>query len=202
MGICYITGAGEGFSPFSPTERDLVIAADGGYETLKRHGISPNLVVGDFDSLGEPPQGETVIRHPVMKNDTDMLLAVRLGFERGFRRFVLYGGTGGRPDHTLANIQTLIYISKNGGEGVLESETQHITAITNRKIDFPGTPHGKLSVFADSTAEGVTEQGLLYSLSDQTLTSSFPIGVSNEFCSAPASVEVKNGTLIIFWDRQ
>ena len=202
MKTCYIIGAGEEFQPFSPRTDDLVIAADGGYRYLKKNDIRPALIVGDFDSLGAPPEGIETIRHPVMKNDTDMLLAVKIGFEQGYRHFVLSGGMGGRLEHTIANLQTLIYIAQNGGNGVLEGEKQKITAITNSKYFFPGSPRGGISVFADGTAKGATETGLLYPLQNAVVRSAFPIGVSNEFTSVPASVEVKNGTLLIFWDRQ
>lgn len=202
MKTCYIVGAGEEFQPFSPQADDLVIAADGGYRHQKKHNIRPALIVGDFDSLGVPPEGIETIRHPVRKNDTDMILAVKIGFERGYRQFVLSGGMGGRLEHTVANLQTLIYIAKNGGNGVLEGEKQKITAITNSKYFFPGSPRGGISVFADGVAEGVTETGLLYPLQNAIVRSSFPIGVSNEFTGVPASVEVRNGTLLIFWDRQ
>ena len=56
-------------------------------------GISPNGILGDFDSLGHAPEGERVIRHPVEKDDTDMLLAVRTGMEAGCRDFIIYGGS-------------------------------------------------------------------------------------------------------------
>ena len=93
MATCYIYGA----MPCGSTEKlekgDLLIAADGGYAYLQ--GQKPDLVVGDFDSLGYVPEGEQIIRHPVQKDDTDMLLAVREGLKRGYRKFVLYGGIGG-----------------------------------------------------------------------------------------------------------
>ena len=199
---CYIVGAGEGFVPFTPGKEDLVIAADGGYRILQQNGIKPDLTVGDFDSLGDPPEQEEVIRHPVMKNDTDTLLAVRIGLERGYLRFVLTAGTGGRLEHTLANLQTLIFISQNGGEGFLKSPGQTAAAITDRKICFDETYRGGISVFADGKAEGVTEEGLLYQLDKVVLESSFPIGVSNEFTGKPAFVEVKKGTLILLWDEK
>ena len=75
--------------------------------------------VGDFDSLGQVPEGENIVRHPVMKDDTDMMLAVKLGLERGYTRFHIYGGMGGRTDHTIANIQTLAYIAGRGASAFL-----------------------------------------------------------------------------------
>ena len=85
----------------------LVIAADGGLAHLKAQGAAPDLTVGDFDSLGYVPDGN-VIRHPPEKDDTDTMLALRLGLERGYDTFVLYGCLGGRMDHAYANFQAVL----------------------------------------------------------------------------------------------
>ena len=90
MATCYIYGAMPSGSTEKLEEGDLLIAADGGYAYLQ--GQKPDLVVGDFDSLGYVPEGVQIIRHPVQKDDTEMLLAVREGLKRGYRKFVLYGG--------------------------------------------------------------------------------------------------------------
>ena len=76
--ICYIVGAAslDGVR-LSPRPGDYVIAADGGYRTLKARGIEPDFVMGDFDSLGYRPDHPNVETHPVMKDDTDLGLAVR-----------------------------------------------------------------------------------------------------------------------------
>ena len=99
--VCYIICALPQNHHFSPAPGDLVIAADGGYAHMG--GIKPDLVVGDFDSLGYVPDGESVVRHPAEKDDTDTMLAARIGIERGYRTFLLLGGVGGRLDHTLRN---------------------------------------------------------------------------------------------------
>ena len=76
--ICYIVGAAslDGVR-LSPRPGDYVIAADGGYRTRKARGIEPDFVMGDFDSLGYRPDHPNVETHPVMKDDTDLGLAVR-----------------------------------------------------------------------------------------------------------------------------
>ena len=120
MGICHIVGAGEmGGARISVAPGDFLIAADAGYRAVRAQGWKPDLVVGDFDSLGEEPAGETVVRHPVMKDDTDMMLAVRIGLARGYQEFTLYGALGGRLDHTIANMQVLQHLAGRGARGVL-----------------------------------------------------------------------------------
>ena len=105
MKTCYIVGAGEVTElSFDPEEEDLVIACDGGYEYCKKWNKKVNLVIGDFDSLGYVPEHPNVIRLKPEKDDTDTACAIRAGLEQGFQRFIVYGGTGGRISHTIANI--------------------------------------------------------------------------------------------------
>ena len=87
--VCYIVCALPQNHPFQPESGDLVIAADGGYAQMG--GVRADLVVGDFDSLGYVPESENVVRHPVEKDDTDTMLAARIGLDRGYRAFLLLG---------------------------------------------------------------------------------------------------------------
>lgn len=203
-GICHIVAAGESPLPrFAPGQGDLVIAADAGYEALTRLGLRPDLAVGDFDSCAVPVTGVPVIRHPAIKDETDTVLAVRTGFERGFDTFLIYCGLGGRLDHTLANLQTLVHIAKRGGRGFLVGDAEHACAVTDGEMTFPPTARGNLSVFAaDGDAFGVTLRGLFYPLTDARVTTDFPIGVSNLFTGAPARVAVQSGTLLVLWSGE
>ena len=200
MSICYIFGAADGLpDKFIKKDEDIVIAADSGRNHLEKLGATPDMAVGDFDSLGFVPDCAEVIRHPVMKDDTDTMLAVKTGIERGYTEFVIYGGVGGRPDHTFANYQTLCYISRRGGRGFLCFNGYTACCITNSKINFSGGD-GTVSVFAMSgKALGVTLEGVLYPLENAELDYSFPLGVSNEFTESPAEISVTSGTLLIIW---
>lgn len=189
--------------PLPPVpENTLVIAADRGLAHLEKRGIVPHLIVGDFDSLGRIPQGEHIIRHPVEKDDTDMMLAVKTGLEQGCRRFLLYGGLGGRLDHTYSNLQTLVYLARHGASGWLLGQGMAVTALRNGRMDFAPGRDGALSVFCpDGEARGVTLTGLYYPLHDAVLTSAFPLGVSNQFTGQAASVSVEDGTLLLMWEQ-
>lgn len=202
MKTCYIFSAAEGLPKnFKKGKDDIVIAADAGYKHLKKLNIAPDIVVGDFDSLGFIPEGSKIIRHPVKKDDTDTLLAVKTGLENGYKRFVLYGSVGGRLDHTFANVQTLNFIAENGGMGFICGEDFCITSIKNSTISFSSLKGGNLSVFsAFGTAYGVTIKGLLYEVENTVIKADFPIGVSNEFVGKNAEISVKDGTLNIFFD--
>jgi thiamine pyrophosphokinase len=199
--ICYIFGAGERFGNPPPTVRgDFVIAADGGYDYAVSCGITPDLLIGDFDSISAIPKFDNTITLPKIKNDTDMSAAIKEGYKKGYRTFHIYGGTGGRTAHTLANIQSIADIAQRGGRGFLFDKDGVITVIHNSHIEFGADAKGFISAFAfGEIAEGVTETGLKYSLSEATLRNTYPLGVSNEFCGKPSRISVKNGTLIIIY---
>lgn len=202
--ICYIVGAGEDFGlDFTPRAEDMVVAADAGYRRLQEVGIRPQAVVGDFDSLGAAPAGEQVITLPKIKDITDTWAAIRLGMERGYRRFFLYGCTGGRFEHTLANLQTVADLARQGMECRLFDKTQVITAISGGSIHFGPERRGFVSVFSHTDeCTGVTIQGLKYTLDNARLNNHFPLGVSNEFLGVPSSVTIGTGTAILVYDRK
>lgn len=179
-----------------------IIAADGGLRHTRQLGITPHMVIGDFDSLGYTPEGANV--YPVEKDDTDAMLAVRLGLEKGFREFLIYGGLDGpRLDHTVANFQTLQYLADHGACGYLIGASTIASVIKNGTLRFPEGTDGTISVFClGADAVGVTEQGLYYTLHNGTLTSGFPLGVSNHFTGCPAEISVVNGSLLVLWDRK
>ena len=199
---CFIAGAGEFCGGELPAAGDYVIAADGGYLGLVAHGVEPDVVVGDFDSLGELPEHPNVLRCPAEKDDTDMMLAVKEGLARGCDRFVINGGLGGRLDHTLANIQALAYIANSGGRGCLVGRGVRVTAVKDGSLSFGEGASGIVSVFCvGERAEGVTLTGLKYPLTDAVLTGDFPLGVSNEFTGVPATITVRSGTVLVVEER-
>ena len=204
MQDCYLIGAGSFYGLHArPGPGDLLIAADGGCAALKALGLTPDLVVGDFDSLGEAPDFPNVIKLKPEKDETDLAEAVEIGIERGCTEFRIYGGTGGkRTDHTIANLQLLAYLSCKKLHGFLYGENEIFTVITDTQISFPSSMSGYISVFAHSnTCEGVTIKGLKYELDNYTLTNNIALGVSNEFTGTESFIKVKNGTLIIVYPK-
>ncbi len=201
-GSCYIIGAGDFFGFVrKPGAGDYVIAADAGYKYCLNEGVTPDLVVGDFDSLGAAPDFPNIVQMPVEKDDTDTLHAMRIGLERGYKRFEIYGGTGGaRADHTLSNLQCLLFLVKNGARGTLYGNGVLYTVIHNESAEFSQEARGDFSVFCfDGQARGVYEEGFKYSLHNAVVTSDFPIGVSNSFTGKPAKISVADGTLILYY---
>lgn len=185
-----------------PGAEDFVIAADGGLRHTQALGIVPQAILGDFDSLGYVPTGAAV--YPVEKDDTDAMLAVRLGLAKGYRQFVIYGGLDGpRLDHTVANFQTLQFLADRGARGYLVGKEHLVTVLKDGALTLPEAREGLLSVFCmGADATGVTIRGAQYELEGGTLTPGFPLGCSNHFVGKRVCISVERGSLLIIWDRQ
>ena len=203
MDTCVIFCAG-GFEKLArqPEETDFVLAEDGGLAHLKNLGMTPHGIIGDFDSLGYVPEGAQVF--PVEKDDTDSMLAVRKGLELGYRRFVLYGALDGeRLDHTVANLQTLCFLADHGACGYLVGLKYMAAVLKNGTFRFPDTAKGILSLFClGAEARGVTLKNLHYPLENGSLTPGYPLGVSNHFTGREGEISVRDGSLLVLWDRE
>ena len=238
MKRCFIVGAGDFYGGFSPSENDLVIAADGGLLHLLQRGIKPDVVIGDFDSLNykafavlldkfleNEEESHTrvkkitkisskseciqamkdtfefceIISHPIEKDETDMYLAYEIGKKKECTIFYLYGGVGGREDHTFANYCLLLKAKNDKNQAFLIGNNTKSFVIENEKVEICGIAGNHVSVFAFGTkAEGVFIKGLKYEADDVTLTTDFPLGVSNSFDeSKKAEISVARGALLI-----
>lgn len=201
---CYIFGAAPISTPLKimPSVCDFIIAADAGLNFLLSQEIKPNLLVGDFDSLGYVPNDTELVRFPTVKDDTDMMLAINEGIKRGYTNFIIYGGMGGKLEFTLANLQILYNIVNIGCSCYFVDNSSLVTAVKNGKIGFDENFRGRISVFAGgSAAYGVTIQGLKYTLFDGVLKCDNPLGVSNEFIGERGYISVKDGIVYIIYDN-
>ena len=186
-----------------PREGDLIIAADAGYQTCRKAGLEPHLLLGDFDSMDQPETTADVVRLPVEKDDTDTMAAVKAALEQGCEEIVIYGGTGGkRLDHTLANLHTLFYIRRRGARGYLYDDDFLWTVIENESITIHREVEwGIVSVFPlCERAEGIDERGFQYPLENAALTAAYPMGVSNHIMEDTAQITVRKGALAVGWE--
>jgi thiamine pyrophosphokinase len=155
--------------------------------------------LGDFDSAPVPTERPDAERLPTEKDDTDTHYAARRALELGCDEVVILGGLGGRLDHTLANMQTLVFLEKQGVHAVLADETTQVNVLLHGTLTVY-RPEGACycSVFPiGERAEEVTLEGLKYPLHDAVLTNVWPVGVSNEFLQDRAHISVRNGGLYI-----
>ncbi len=203
-GRCVILGGG----PLQPQELrclrpgDMVIAADAGRLVAEKAGVTPDILLGDWDSAPPPKTGKEIITLPAEKDDTDTHHAARIAVQRGFAEVLLLGCLGGRLDHTQANLATLLYLTQQGVRSWVVDPATQITALQNGSLVLPQKAGYYFSVFAaDGTAYGVTLQGMKYPLQNATVSAYFPIGVSNEIVEPQASITVTQGTLLLMYSK-
>ena len=199
MSVCYLVGAGDFQRSFTRSASDIIIAADGGYDSLLKFGITPDVLIGDFDSINaDIPTDIDTVKLPKEKDETDMFLAYLEGVKRGYSEFVMLGATGGRLDHTFANLSLLLYARERGHRVRIVDGQSEIICIKNEAVELKGNVGDTLSVFAFGTQSlGVCIKGAKYEVEGATLSPSFPLGVSNEFLEGAARISVDDGALLI-----
>ncbi len=178
---------------------DFVICADRGYAFAKAAGITPKLIVGDFDSCREElPDNCEIVTLPVEKDDTDTARAVDLALERGFDEITILGAVGGRLDHSLANLCLLSYISSKGGRGELLSEKERIVYLTKGEYSFDSLKGLTFSLFPFGCPEVEVEYfGAKYSDGIYCLTGEKPQGVSNIFSENHSVIRIYRGAAVL-----
>ncbi len=174
----------------------IIIAADGGYDNALRLGIMPDLFVGDMDSVTEKVDIEKVMLNKE-KDFTDTEIAIEEAVLRGYNRIDIYGATGTRLDHTLANIFIMKkYLSRNVDVRIIDSHNK-MRAIRGDNA-FSGLKGKTVSFIpADTVVSGVTLSGFKYPLSDRDVEIGTTLTVSNIAVSDEVHVSIKSGTLIM-----
>lgn len=203
--VCVIFAGGpeQGTPCEPPPESAYILCADSGLRLAERMYCTPDLVLGDFDSLGAVPESLPHMTVPVEKDDTDTMLAVRVALERGFRDIRIYGAFGGRLDHTLANLQTLEYIRKQGADGMLCGVRDSARMLCGgESVKLNGRPGWSLSLFSWSEiCTDVWISGVHYPLANGVLTRSFPRGVSNQIIAEQAEISCGSGMLLVMQSK-
>ena len=185
------------------TPEDYILCADGGLNYARQYGYEPNLVVGDFDSLEDRSLLANVEFRtlPVEKDDTDMIAAIRIAKTLGFSECLLLNGTGGRIDHTFANLTSLFFAEKLGIQACLIDGKAEIYACSSGRISLAGKRGYRLSLFAFGGKAGVNGKGMHYSLENRIFSPDFPLGVSNEIDTDDAWLEVCFGSILMILEK-
>ncbi len=210
MSICTIFAGGKlsGTDFINPCEirknSGLIICADSGLRTAEKVGITPDLIVGDFDSYtGTLPEDVEIYRSVPEKDDTDTLMAVRIAIDRGYDEIRLYGGLGARFDHSYANIQTLIFASENGCKMTIHDSDNLLTVRGAGEYEFPCKPDWYFSLFALTEKADIGElKGVKYPLENYEMSIAYPIGVSNEITADKAYLSIKSGLVLVIESKK
>lgn len=209
MKTCLIIGA----APYDtlPTLSDellnnsYVVAADGGLKTAIKHGIHVDHFIGDMDSLGDKylPANLSSTILPIEKDYSDVHTAVMNSLQNGYRDFLFIGCTGGRIDHSLANIALLENLDRHGAKGIILDRQNKILFLSSGKITLERDPnYAFISIIPlDEKVYGVTLYGMKYPLIKATLSRDIPISISNEALEGTVSITIESGRVLIILSR-
>lgn len=178
---------------------DYIICADGGYKYARELGIVPDLFVGDFDSYsGDLPGGINIHKSIPEKDDTDTMLAVREAIEAGCDKIRLYGALGARFDHTLANIQTMIFAHDRECALRIIDETNEISLQGAGEKSYIRRDGWYFSLFSVGGIARISSCcGVKYPIDSYEMMPGFPIGVSNEITVEKAVLRVESGLVLV-----
>jgi thiamine pyrophosphokinase len=205
--VFVICGGPIGELDFLQSERERhrpagLICADGGARHIHALGLTPDLIVGDMDSLNGELQrdfvmkGSRIMRYPEVKDETDSQLALEMAFMMMPDEIRIYGALGHRIDHTLANLTLLTAAADRGIETRLVDQWCEIFLIRQKAI-VEGEIGQTVSLFAFcADVTGVTLEGFEYPLRNATITPTKPIGISNRLTAARGIISVGSGDLL------
>lgn len=181
------------------TSDDFIVCADSGYSFAKKAGLTPNLIIGDFDSLKEElPQNTEVVKLNTHKDDTDTEHCVMECIRRGYKDFLLLGSIGGRTDHTFTNIATLAFLSEYNYNGIARNNGEEIRILKEGSYEMNNKKGLIFSVFPyGCESVNVTYKGAEYMLNNKTLTYNVSRGISNVFVDDEAEITINRGRAIL-----
>lgn len=202
-----LIGSGEDIPetpPFLSSLADtLIISADGGADTALKWGITPAIIVGDLDSIGEEAKNYwkekniPFLEFPVAKDKTDIELAVDYALQKGVQEVILTGAWGSRVDHSLGNIGILYSLAQKGVKNTLLTKDNRVSACSNKFAAqvLVGSTISLLPLTDQVT--NLTGSGFRFPLERVTLVKGSTLGVSNEAIAKEISLEFDSGILLI-----
>ena len=185
------------------SEEDFFIFCDSGLNHEKKLGITPNLIIGDFDSFQNPLSKIETIVLPCEKDDTDSIYAVKEAMKRGFDEFLLAGVIGNRMDHTLANLSILLFLDSNGKKGTIVDDYSEMELVAEEPVWVEDSYAYFSLLNISGIAKGITIKNAKYPLTDGEITSEYQYGISNEVLPGTVSeITVREGKLLLIKIRE
>lgn len=177
-------------------QNDYFIFCDSGLRHQEKLNVTPDFIVGDFDSIQKPDINDNVLVLPTEKDDTDTFAAVKLMLEKGYKTFLLIGVIGQRLDHSFGNVSILLYLKQNGAKGIIVDDYCEMSIIDN-KANISKNSCSYFSIIALSKElKGVNIIGAKYPLENATINSSYQFGISNEAIN-DTEISVENGDALL-----
>lgn len=183
------------FAPIPLPSADLTIAADHGWDNALKNSVTPDILVGDMDSVTRVPENVETVRVPAVKDETDAQLAIRIAIERGAKHIILAGRLSGRADHTLSVVFMLESLKRGGIACEIIDDLNRVRLLWDEtaEVERGYKYFGLLSL--GETA--VTARSCRYPLECATLRRDVPYAVSNEVVGEAAQVTVSGDPLLL-----
>ena len=174
----------------------LVVCADGGAQKAVASGYTPDLIVGDLDSLENPndPHGKAEIVRVPSQNNTDFEKTLDVMLSRGMNNFLVTSFSGGRIDQTLANLQITFEYAGKCRIVLADEEYIIIPVIGVLEETLPADTIISLIAMRDDTV--VTTDGLAFELREELLPKGGH-GVSNRSLKETVKIEVHGGGILV-----
>lgn len=183
---------------------DYIICSDGGANHAYNMNIVPDYIIGDLDSINKSiidyykNKNVNFEKFPIKKDETDTELCIQLSQKLKAKEIDLIGALGGRIDHTIANINLLYYIRKRGIKPKIISEKEEIYIAIDEEVIIDGEIGNTISILPiKNDAKGVTLKKLEYSLENDDIEFSTPLGISNVMTDINCNIKVNEGSIII-----
>ena len=187
---------------------DFIICADGGTHHALALGLTPNLVIGDMDSIQKDQwlefekAGVSIELFPRDKNETDLELAINRAVEYEPNEIVIIAALGGRLDQTLGNITLLSNLQLVTRNVRLDDGAEEIFFCRNQ-VQVEGRSGEIVSLIPwGNPVHGIQTQGLKWQLNNETLHPDKTRGISNEMLSETASIRSSSGNLLVIHTRK
>ncbi len=188
------------YSFYVPQEGDYIICADRGYSHAKALKVCPDILLGDFDSIVQIPEGLKTIRFPAEKDETDLQIAIRHAIDMGFAEIYVIGAFGGRVDHFLGNVCLLHWADSHGIHVTMEDKDTLLMLVSSSAEISRREQHyfSVIPFFGDAT---VSVSGVKYPLKNKKMIAGDTLGISNEFASPTAHLAVHEGSVLLLLCR-
>lgn len=190
---------GDFLKPYLERQSWMVFCADGGYANAKSAGLTPDFLIGDWDSGQRPELDVPCVTLPVEKDMTDLQAAMDEALALGITDLLLCGCTGGRLDHTISNLLLLEWLDCRGGRGMIVDEDNEVRLLTPGTFRLEDVPHYHYVslVPLDSVVSGVTLKGMKYPLADANLTRGDTLSISNEPREPVMEIQIARGRALL-----
>lgn len=176
-------------------DKTYIICADGGYDHALSHGIVPDILLGDLDSVKSEVGVKTLV-YPKEKDETDSELALDYAISKGYKDIVMTGVTGSRLDHTIGNIFLLKTAADNGARAVIADDNNEIYYV-NSSIKLVGKRSEYFSIIPLCQNIRVSVCGAKYPLHREILELGKNRGISNEFLENECIITIHEGSALV-----